>query len=120
MPRSPARLRASRAKTGFTVVELMIALAIAGSLLLLTGTTLHTWIARYQQRNAADALVQALNLTRGEALKRSARVSVCASRDGATCDPAGRWDLGWLVFGDSDGDGDRDVTEDIVRTAEPA
>src|SRR5437763_5116316 len=100
MPRSPPRLCASRAAfAGFTIIELMIALAIAGSLMVLTGTTLHSWIARYQQRNAADALVQALNLTRSEALKRSARVSVCASRDGATCDPAGRWDEGWVVFG---------------------
>ena len=68
-----------------------------------------------QQRNQADALVQALHHARSEAIKRGHRVDLCPSADGATCDAAGRWELGWLLFDDPDRDGERDAGEAIVR-----
>jgi type IV fimbrial biogenesis protein FimT len=107
---SPARAAA------FTLIELLIALAIAACLLTAGGLTVQNWLPRYEQRNAAAALVQSLYLARGEALKRGDRVSLCPTTDHATCDPAGRWERGWLVFADVDGDGDRDAAEPIVRT----
>jgi type IV fimbrial biogenesis protein FimT len=103
----------------FTLVELLIALAIGAFLLTVGGVTVQSWLARYEQRNAAAALMQSLYLARGEALKRGDRVSLCPSLDSATCDPSGRWERGWLVFADLDGDGDRDAAEPIVRTTPP-
>ncbi len=101
--------------SGFTLAELMIGLAIAGVLLFLAGTTFQYWVPRLQQRNEAEALVQALHLARSEAIKRGHRVDLCPSADQATCDSTGRWELGWLLFADLDHDGDRDPAEPLVR-----
>src|SRR5690242_17608669 len=85
---------------GFTLAELLAALAIAALLLVMASATIGTWIPRYQQRNAAQALAGALQLARGEALRRNERVDLCASVDHVTCDGAARWQAGWIVFVD--------------------
>ena len=100
---------------GFTLVEVMIGLAVAAALLFAAAGSLGSWIPRAEQRNQADALVQALHHARSEAIKRGHRVDLCPSADGATCDAAGRWELGWLLFDDPDRDGDRAAGESIVR-----
>jgi type IV fimbrial biogenesis protein FimT len=105
---------------GFTLVEIVIALAIGALLLALGGVTVQSWLPRYHQRNEVQALLEAMQLARAEALKRGQQVNLCPSADGATCDPAGRWDLGWLVFADEDGDGDRGADEPVVRVHPPA
>ena len=120
MPRtrpSPRAMNISMA--GFTLVELMVGLAIAFGLLLLTGMSTHTWLPRMHQRHYAEALVQALHLARSESIKRGHRVDVCPSADLANCDRAGGWERGWIVFADPNHDGDRDAGESILRV-EPA
>jgi type IV fimbrial biogenesis protein FimT len=102
-------------QAGLTLLEVLIALAVAAGLLFAAAGSLGTWIPRAQQRNQADALVQALHHARSEAIKRGHRVDLCPSADGATCDAAGRWELGWLLFDDPDHDGDRATGEAIVR-----
>ena len=106
---------ARQRSSGFTLLEILVALGIAGALAFAGTATVHTWIPRLQQRNQAEALVQALHHARSEAIKRGHRVDLCASANLATCDPAGRWELGWALFDDLDRDGDRDPGEAIVR-----
>ena len=93
---------------------MLISLAIGAALLFLATATVQSWIPRTLQRNQADALMQALHHARGEAIKRGHRVDLCPSADGATCDAAGRWELGWLLFDDPDRDGARAAGEAIV------
>lgn len=115
----PRRRRgAHRCPAGLTLVEIVVALAIASGLLMLTGLSTRDWLPRMHQRHEAEALVQALQLARSEAIKRGRRVDVCPSADLATCD-AGPWDHGWIVFADPDRDGQRDPGEGVVRV-EPA
>jgi type IV fimbrial biogenesis protein FimT len=109
---------AQRRPAGFTLVELMVALAIASGLLMLTGVSTRDWLPRMYQRHEAEALVHALQLARSEAIKRGHRVDVCPSANLATCD-AGPWDHGRIVFADADRDGQRDPGEGVVRV-EPA
>ena len=113
-PAAPRAARRAR-PAGFTLLEIVIGLAIASGLLFAAAGSLGSWIPRAQQRNQADALVQALHHARSEAIKRGHRVDLCPSADGATCDAAGRWELGWLLFDDPDRDGDRAAGESIVR-----
>lgn len=101
--------------TGFTLVEVLVGLALAAGLLFAAAGSLGSWIPRAQQRNQADGLVQALHHARSEAIKRGHRVDLCPSADGVTCDGAGRWELGWLLFDDPDRDGARAAGESIVR-----
>lgn len=104
-----------RVAHGSSLAELLIALGIASSLVGLCGATVQTWLPRYYQRNQAAALAQALQLARGEAIKQGQRVNLCPTVDRSTCDPAGRWELGWMIYVDVDRDGDRDPVEGIVR-----
>jgi type IV fimbrial biogenesis protein FimT len=105
---------------GFTLLELLCAIAIAALLLVLSGASVGSWIPRYQQRNAAAALAEALQAARGEALRRNVRVDLCPTLDQATCDPGGRWDAGWMTFVDENGNGKRDAGEPLVRVETPA
>lgn len=95
MPRSsmrvirlPARRRRGVAK-GFTLVELMVTCAII-AIVALVGLPAITWLinASRLQGQASD-ISAAFQLARSEAVRRNARVSVCASSNGADCD--GGW-----------------------------
>ena len=65
-----------------------------------------------------NAFVHALYLARSEAIKRNGVVSLCPSRDGELCAPAGiPWHAGWIVFVNRDHDQPavRDPGEDLLR-----
>ena len=112
--------KGARPGSGFTLLELLCAMAIGGVLLALSGASVGSWVARYQQRNAAAALAQALQVARGEALRRNVRVDVCATLDQSTGDAAGRWAAGWMTFVDENGNGKREAGEPIVHVETPA
>lgn len=84
---------------GFTLVELMVTLAVAAIVVALA----LPGFQRLMQSNRADAIgnefATALTLARMEALKQARRVTICASSDGATC--VGGWGDGYIVFVDS-------------------
>jgi len=52
--------------------------------------------------------------TRTDAIRRSSRVVICKSADGAVCTGTGGWEQGWLIFSDIDNDGVRDANEEIA------
>lgn len=92
------RRRPSASAYGFTLLELMTTLVVA-SIVLSVGVPSFVDIARNSRAAAnANELVSALSLARSEAIRRSARVGVCGTSDGASCD--GSWDQGWIVFVD--------------------
>ena len=59
-----------RAGRGFSLIELLIAVAIAGLLVLAAGPTYRHWIAAQELSNHAHFLAGTLNLARSEAIKR--------------------------------------------------
>ncbi len=86
---------------GFTLIELMIALAIGSTLVMLAAPSFSQATNSTLVTTQANNLITSLNLARSEAVKRGATVTVCASTDQATC--AGTdWTAGWIVRLDSD------------------
>jgi type IV fimbrial biogenesis protein FimT len=84
----------------FTLLELMIALAIAGIVGALAVPAFGTWLAGQQVQGRAEALLYALDLARSEAIKRGDRVDVCPGDGG--CDAgAVPWEGGWVVVPDT-------------------
>lgn len=59
---------------GFSLIELMIALAVLGMLLFVGLPNLTTWLQNTHIRTAAEAVQSGLQLTRAEALRRNALV----------------------------------------------
>lgn len=114
LPRPCGRvaLRASR-QAGFTLVELMIALAVFAALLAISLPSYNDMTLGSKLRSQANELVAGAVLARSEAIKRNAFVRMCVSADGASC-VAGGWDQGWLVFHDVDNDGALDAGETVI------
>jgi type IV fimbrial biogenesis protein FimT len=92
------RTRVSQSAHGFTLVELMIGLAIATLLLAAAAPQWRARIAAGELRERAEALAAALASVRSEAIKRGTRVDLCSSADRAACAPSGEWEAGWLGF----------------------
>ena len=101
------------APTGFTLPELLIVLAIVGMLLAAGMPSLRTYTQNQQLANAANAFLGALNLARGEAIRRGSRVDL-APRDGS------KWESGWVVFANKPGDADLqfDAGDELIYSHE--
>ena len=98
---------------GFTIIELMITLALASILLGLAAPSFSDILKDNRLTTQINKLSASLNLARSEAIKRSVTVTVCKSNDNATC--GGNWSNGWIVFEDIDGDGNVDTSDNIIR-----
>jgi type IV fimbrial biogenesis protein FimT len=96
----PRRVNRPDASTsaGFTVIELMIALALGGILLATAAPNWRAFLATSELREHSETLMRALSVARSEAIKRGTRVDLCPSTDQLRCTPSAKWDVGWLTF----------------------
>ena len=83
---------------GFTLIELMVTLAVAAIVLGIAVPSFNTQILNNRSIALGEDFATALNFVRSEAVKRGGRVSLCASNDGATC--TGAWVEGFIAFVD--------------------
>jgi len=97
-------MRYSSAQSGFTLIEIIVTLAIAAILLTLAVPSFHGFIKDARLTTTSDDLVHSLALAKSEAVKRSTAVSVCASDTGTSCTVT-PWHEGWIVFTDASGGG---------------
>ena len=98
-----------QASAGVTLVELLLVMAIAGTLAALSVPPLAEMVGAQKAITTTNTFLASLHHTRSEAIKRNGRVVLCKSSDGQSCNEAGQWDQGWIVFHDADNDGARDA-----------
>lgn len=114
-PRPPSltnRLGGSAAD-GFTLIELMISLAVFSILIMIATPSFNGTIVRTRLQAQGSTLVTDVMLARSEAVRRSSPVTICPSTDGATC--GGTWQNGRIVFSDAAGDGVVNASDTVVR-----
>lgn len=96
---------------GFTLIELMITIAIAAILLTIGVPGFRDLIINNRIASQTNELVTAINMARSEAVKRGEPVTVCASSDQATCSLSRNWATGWITIVDNQTSGNPDVKE---------
>ena len=105
-----------RMASGFTFLELMVTLAVAGILVSIAAPSFQSIVQQSRQDSRVMELSGMLNFARSEAIKRSSRVSVCARESDTTCGTD--WSKGWHVFIDNAEDaGVVEALEPILKTS---
>lgn len=85
-----------RALRGFTLVELMIVMAVIGIVVAMSGPSVDSMMRAIGVHSASSALSVDLAFARAEAVRTHGVVTVCARQDDTTC--GSNWRNGWLVF----------------------
>lgn len=113
--------RAARAVRagGFTLVELMVTIAVLAILLMIGVPSFSGVIASNRLSTGANELVASLQLARMESMRRNTRVIVCRSADQATCSTGTTW-TGWITFVDVDRNGVPAAAEVLRVSAVPS
>jgi type IV fimbrial biogenesis protein FimT len=103
---------------GLTLIELMVTIAVLGVVATLAMPDWTNIVLNNRLATQNNDLVSDIAMTRGEAMRRGARMTMCASSNGSSCsNDASHWKLGRVVFFDADADGQRDDGEDVLRSA---
>jgi type IV fimbrial biogenesis protein FimT len=83
----------------FTLIELLITLLVLAILASLAVPSFRVQVLNSKAKALEEDLTGRINQARYEAIKKSKRVSICASSDGSTC--TGGWTDGYIVFEDN-------------------
>lgn len=87
-------------RNGFTLVELLVALAVAAVLLGVGVPSFAEVVRGARLSTQYNAVVAALYLARSEAVKSSEFVTVCARASDTACGGVDDWENGWITFVD--------------------
>ncbi|MCD9086513.1 GspH/FimT family pseudopilin [Stenotrophomonas sp. SY1] len=102
---------------GFTLVELMVTIAVLAIIAAIAVPSMQGIIKSNRLSAASTELVAALQLARAEAVRRNARVTVCASDDGLACTATDAWTR-WIVLGRDTVSGSDEVIRDSSVTGD--
>lgn len=108
---------------GFTMVELMVVVAILAVLAALAAPSFTPIIERWRVRQAVESLQSTLYYARSEAIKRGGKVVLRKNPQGTDgcqqADITQAWGCGWFVFVDTNDNGIRQASEELLQTIPP-
>ena len=103
-----------RRNQGFTLIELMITIAIAAILLAFSLPSFQSTMTSSQLTTKANDLITALNTARGAAIKSNTAATLCRSTAGTACDGA-TWADGWLAWVDLNRNGALNAPAEVLN-----
>jgi type IV fimbrial biogenesis protein FimT len=92
---APQRL----AQSGFTLIEILVTMAVAGILLAMAVPAFSSFVQNDRDAGQINSLAGSFNYARSEAVKRNSAsgIMVCPSTDALTCTGT-PWSGGWIVL----------------------
>lgn len=102
---------AMKSKSGFTLIELMITLAVAAILLTIGIPSFRDIIKNNRLVSYTNEFVAGSQLSRSEAVKRRRYGYICASANLTSCSNSTNWATGWIVWVDDNADSTPQTTE---------
>lgn len=110
---------------GFTLIELVITLALAAIILTFAVPNMRSFIQSNRFATQANDFIADLNYARSEAIRRRTPVSVCKSANPTSATPVcdgnatNGWQEGRVIFVDANGNGAIDAGDTSLRVREP-
>ncbi|WP_119966028.1 GspH/FimT family pseudopilin [Simplicispira lacusdiani] len=105
--------------SGFTAIELMVAVSIMAILIALAGPSFIVLMETWRVRNATESLRSSLILARSEAIKRGGRIAIQKipnNTNGCTSATGNRdWDCGWIICQDTNNNGTCNASEPVLQ-----
>lgn len=105
-------------KGGFTLVELMVVLAVMGIMITVVLPGMQSIYLKETGATQSLDFIASLKYTRSEAIERGLPVVMCKSNDGASCDNNLNWHQGWLIYADINSNDGLDNADAILRVHE--
>lgn len=113
---------------GFTLMELLVTVAILAVLIALAAPNFSAWIRSSNMRSAVNSFLADARFARSEAVRLGGAVVMCRSDNpeatnptcGSGSGPSGNgWVSGWIIFQDLDNNGNKASTEPVLRIQAP-
>ena len=118
-------LRRKKVDSGFTLIELMVVIAIVAVLTTLAAPSVQGILAEAGLRDQSESLMSDMRYARSMALKRGVSVTLCASSNPSasvpTCSTSNpNWATGWISFIDNDTplNNQHSSTDELLRRRE--
>ena len=99
---------------GFTIIELMLTIAVAAVILSIGVPSFQALIERNQLTSGINQFISSMSLARSEAIRRNQRVAICPSSNGETCSGE-QYENGWIIYVDRNSNDSRETgTEELI------
>src|SRR3569833_241544 len=105
---------------GLTLVELMVTVAVMATIMAV-GIPSYRYVTTSNRVSAeVNGLLLDLQFARSEALKQGRTITVCPASATLTCAGDTKWQNGWIVIMDINGNGQVDSTNEAVLKTQPS
>lgn len=103
--------------SGFTLVELLVTIAVLGVLTALAAPSFTGLMESWRVRQATEALQSTLYFARSEAIKRGGNVVIQKLDNHSSCTTGNskEWHCGWYICHDTDDNGSCAATEPVLQ-----
>lgn len=101
---------------GFSLVELLVVVALLGIVMSLAVPALSEMVLRNRFTLAVNAMAGTLSFSRSEAITHNESVVICKGTAETGCQNARKWQQGWLVFLDKNDNRVWDAGEVLLGT----
>ena len=102
-----------RKQNGFTMIELLTAVAISSITLTFGVSSMQTLVVEQRVDSYAGNILQSVHNARQHAILKGKPITLCASEDGQNCSE--NWSLGHLIFIDHNGNRELDEEDKILN-----